>query len=80
MPGKGNERKASSPIAGSLRDALRTFVAFGVAFVFVKIGGDIPGVDMAGAQEALVVIITSAILAFAGKAFRNNDVTIGKVL
>jgi hypothetical protein len=55
-------------------------VAFGVAFVFVKIGGDVPGVDMAGAQEALVVIITSAILAFAGKAFRNHDVTIGKVL
>jgi hypothetical protein len=37
-------------------------------------------VDLAGAQEAVVVIITSAVLAFAGKAFRNKGSAVGKVI
>ena len=74
------KRDASSPSKGALRDAVRTFVAFIVAFGIAWLGGKIPGVDLAGMQEALIVIGTSAILAFAGKAFRNNDVVVGKVL
>jgi uncharacterized membrane protein YccC len=73
-------RPASSPIKGSMRDALRTFIAFAVAFAFTKILGETGAVDLAGAQEALVVIITSGILAFAGKAFRNKGLAIGKVI
>ena len=75
-----NERPASTPTKGALRDAVRTFVAFGVAFIFVKIGGAIPGIDLAGSQEAVIVIITSAIMAFAGKAFRNKGLSVGKVI
>ena len=74
------ERTASSPIKGSLRDAIRTFVAFLVAFGFTWLGGKIPGVDLAGMQEGLIVILTSAILAFAGKAFRNKGVSVGEIL
>jgi hypothetical protein len=73
-------REASSPITGGMRDAVRTFVAFVVAFLFAKLIGETTAIDLAGAQEAVVVIITSAILAFAGKAFRNNGVTVGKVI
>ena len=73
-------RAASSPIKGSLRDMVRTFVAFVVAFVFVKLGGAMPGVELAGMQEAVIVIATSALMAFLGKAFRNNDMMIGKIL
>lgn len=76
MPG----RPASGPFAGSARDALRTFVAFVVAFAFTKLGGAIPGVELAGVQEAVVVILMSAIMAFAGKAFRNSDMAIGKIM
>ena len=63
-----------------MRDAVRTFVAFVVAFGIAWLGGKIPGVDLAGMQEALIVIGTSAILAFAGKAFRNNGKAVGSVL
>jgi hypothetical protein len=73
-------RPASSPTAGGLRDIVRTFVAFGVAFTFVKIGGAVPGVDMAGMQEAVIVIIVSAVMAFAGKAFRGAGIGVGKVM
>jgi hypothetical protein len=73
-------RAASSPVKGGARDAIRTFVAFAVAFAFTKLGGDIPGVDMAGVQEALVVIIMSGILAFMGKAMRNNGESKAAVL
>lgn len=73
-------RPASSPTTGALRDVVRTFVAFVVAFAFVKLGGAIPGVDLAGVQEGVIVIITSAILAFVGKAMRNNDKAIGRVI
>ena len=73
-------RTASSPLMGSLRDSVRTFVAFIVAFGFVKLGGAIPGVDLAGVEEAVVVIGTSAILAFIGKAMRNAGATLGKVV
>lgn len=75
-----SNRSASSPVKGSLRDAVRTFVAFIVAFAFTWLGGKIPGVELAGLQEGIVVIVTSAILAFMGKAFRNNGVAVGKVL
>jgi len=78
------KRPASPPITGSLRDALRTFVAFFVAFGFAKLtnvlGDSAQSVDLTGAQEAVVVIIVSAILAFAGKAFRNKGVSVGKVI
>jgi hypothetical protein len=59
---------------------VRTFVGFGVAFAFVKIGGAVPGIDLAGAQEAVIVIIVSAIMAFCGKAFRSSGMAIGKVM
>ena len=78
MPGQG--RKASSPLTGGMRDIIRTFVAFVVAFGFTKLGGGIPGVDQAGLVEAIVVIVMSAILAFTGKAFRNSDKAVGKVI
>ncbi len=74
------KRTASSPTAGGLRDLVRTFVGFGVAFIFVKIGGAVPGVDLAGMQEAVIVIIVSAIMAFAGKAFRGAGMSVGKVM
>jgi hypothetical protein len=73
-------RPASTPTTGMLRDAIRTFVAFLVAFLFTWLGGKIPGIDLVGMQEGVIVIITSAILAFMGKAFRNNDVTVGRVI
>jgi len=74
------DRVASSPVKGGLRDIVRTFVGFFVAFIFVKIGGAIPGVDLAGAQEAVIVILVSAIMAFAGKAFRGAGMSVGKVM
>jgi hypothetical protein len=73
-------RPASSPIKGSMRDMVRTFVAFFVAFLFVKLGGALPGVELAGVQEAVIVILTSALMAFIGKAFRNSGMAIGKIL
>jgi len=36
--------------------------------------------ELAGEQEAVVVIITSAVLAFMGKAFRNSGSVVGKVI
>ena len=73
-------RTASSPTTGAFRDAIRTFVAFAVAFVFTKLLGETTAVDLAGAQEAVVVIITSAVLAFVGKAMRNKEVALGKIV
>ena len=73
-------RPASSPIKGSMRDVVRTFVAFVVAFGFTWLGGKLPGVELAGIQEGIIVIITSGILAFAGKAFRNSGLAVGKIL
>ena len=80
VPAPDPVRPASSPIMGSVRDAVRTFVAFLVAFVFVKLGALVPGVDLASAQEAIVVNITSAVLAFAVKAMRGAGVSLGKVI
>lgn len=74
------KRAASAPATGAFRDAIRTFVAFIVAFAFTKLLGETTAVDLAGAQEAVVVIITSAVLAFAGKAMRNSGMAIGKVV
>ena len=74
------DRVASSPIKGGMRDVVRTFVGFGVAFIFVKIGGAVPGVDLVGMQEAVIVIIVSAIMAFAGKSFRGAGIGAGKVM
>jgi hypothetical protein len=76
----GTDRKASSPTTGAFRDSIRTFVAFVVAFVFTKLVGETTAIDLAGAQEAVVVIVTSALLAFIGKAFRNKGKALGKVL
>lgn len=73
-------RVASSPVKGGMRDLVRTFVGFVVAFIFVKIGGAVPGVDLAGAQEAVIVMIVSGIMAFAGKSFRSAGMKIGKVM
>ena len=65
-------RSASSPIKGSMREVVRTFVAFVVAFAFTWLGGKLPAVELAGVQEG--------ILAFAGKAFRNSGLAVGKIL
>lgn len=77
-------RTASTPAAGGLRDALRTFVAFGVAALFAfigsKLGDSAEGVDLVSMQEGLTVIIVSAVLAFLGKAFRNSNKAVGKIL
>jgi len=73
-------RPASAPTTGALRDAVRTFVAFIVAFLFAKITAAGLEVDLTGVQEGVVVIITSAILAFVGKAMRNKGMTLGKVV
>jgi hypothetical protein len=73
-------RTASTPVMGGMRDMIRTFVAFFVAFLFVKLGGMVPGVDLAGMQEAVIVIATSGLMAFLGKAMRNNDMAIGKIM
>jgi hypothetical protein len=59
---------------------VRTFVAFVVAFVFVKLGAFAPGVDLASTQEVIVVILTSGILAAAGKLLRNKGITLGKIV
>jgi hypothetical protein len=63
-----------------MRDAIRTFIAFLVALLFTKIFGEVTAVELAGAQEAIVVIVTSALLAFIGKAMRNAGMTLGKVV
>ena len=76
----GKERKASSPAAGGVRDVVRTVVAFAVAFLFMKLGGAIPGVDLAGMQEAIVVILVSGIMAFMGKSFRSAGKSVGKIM
>ena len=73
-------RVASSPAKGGMRDMVRTFVAFFVAFGFTWIGGKVPGIELAGMQEAVIVILVSAIMAFAGKAFRSNGMAIGRVM
>ena len=73
-------RAASSPVMGGARDMVRTFVAFVVAFIFVKLGALVPGVDLASTEEAVVVIITSGVLAFVGKAMRNKGISFGKVV
>ena len=78
MPGK--ERVASSPLKGGMRDAIRTMIAFIVAFGFAKLLGATTAGEMAGPQEALVVIITSAVLAFIGKSMRNHGKSPGMVL
>jgi hypothetical protein len=39
-----------------------------------------PGIDLAGMQEAVIVMIVSAIMAFAGKAFRSADMGVGKIM
>jgi hypothetical protein len=74
------KRVASSPAAGGIRDIVRTFVGFFVAFAFVKLGGAVPGIDLAGAQEAVIVILVSAVMAFAGKSFRSAGMRVGKVM
>jgi len=66
------KRKASSPTKGALRDAVRTFVAFVIAFLVVKIFGAEAAAGMSGATEGIIVIVTSAIFAFVGKAMRNQ--------
>ena len=73
-------RVASSPVKGGMRDMVRTFVAFFVAFGFTWLGGQLPGVELAGMQEAVIVIVVSGIMAFAGKAFRSSDMAIGKFM
>jgi hypothetical protein len=77
-------RAASSPIKGGLRDALRTLVAFAVAALLAlaakKLGIIEGSVDLVGIGEGITVVVMSAIMAFAGKAFRNNGVTVGKVI
>jgi hypothetical protein len=73
-------RTASTPIVGGLRDAARTFVAFVVAFAFVKLGALVPGVDLASTEEAVVVIITSGLLAMIGKLMRNKGMSFGKIV
>jgi hypothetical protein len=74
------ERTASAPATGAFRDAIRTFVAFVVAFIATKFLGEATALDLAGAQEAAVVIVTSAILAFVGKVMRNSGMAIGKIV
>lgn len=78
------ERAASSPIKGGMRDAIRTFIAFAVAALLAlaakKLGIVEGDIDLVGVGEGLTVIIFSAIMAFAGKAFRNKGQAIGKVL
>jgi hypothetical protein len=78
------ERAASSPIKGGMRDAVRTFVAFAVASLLAlaakKLGIIEGSVDLVGIGEGITVIIMSAIMAFAGKAFRNKGKAIGQVL
>ena len=59
-------------------------MAFGVAALFAfiasKMGDSAEGVDLVSMQEGLTVIIVSALLAFMGKAFRNKDKAVGKIL
>jgi uncharacterized membrane protein YccC len=66
-------RVASTPTQGALRDATRTFVAFVIAFLLTRLVGAETAVDLAGATEGLVVIITSALFAFVGKLMRDKD-------
>jgi hypothetical protein len=84
MPKEKKDRKASSPAVGGMRDAVRTIVAFGVAaglaFAASKMGLVEGQIDLAGIGEGITVVIVSAIMAFMGKAFRNNGQAVGKVL
>ena len=73
-------RTASAPTTGALRDAVRTFVGFVVAFLAVKLFGEAGSEHVIGATEGLVVIITSAIFAFVGKAMRNKGLSFGKIV
>jgi hypothetical protein len=75
-----DERVASSPTTGAFRDAIRTFVAFVVAFALTKLVGEETAMNLQGATEGLVVIVTSAIFAFIGKSMRNSGVALGKVM
>lgn len=74
------ERKASSPPVGAMRDAVRTLIGFIIAFGLVKLFGEDKAAELAGVSEGLVVIITSAILAFVGKAMRNDGMSAGKII
>lgn len=73
-------RKASSPAMGGMRDAIRTMVGFGVAFLLIKIFGEETATSMTGMTESIIVVITSAIFAFMGKSLRNADNSAGKVI
>lgn len=70
-------RPASPPVKGLLRDVVRTSVAFVVAFGFTKLTTLGLNVDLSGLQESLVVIITSAILAYIGKVARDHGFSLG---
>jgi uncharacterized membrane protein YccC len=73
-------RVASTPSQGALRDAVRTFVAFIIAFLLAKLVDAETAVNLAGATEGLVVIVTSAIFAFVGKMLRDKGNVVGKVV
>lgn len=73
-------RPASSPATGAFRDSIRTFVAFLVAFAFTKMFGEVAAVDLAGAQEAVITIVMSAVFAGLGKLMRNKGNALGKVI
>jgi hypothetical protein len=73
-------RTASSPTTGAFRDAIRTFVAFVVAFALTKLVGEQTALNLQGVTEGMVVIITSAIFAFIGKSMRNSGLGLGKVI
>ena len=73
-------RVASPPSAGALRDAVRTSLAIGLTLLVARFFGEETAGKLSGAIEAGAVVIISAVLAFAGKVFRNNDQAAGTVV
>ena len=73
-------RKASTPTAGAARDAFRTLLGFGIAFLSVKLLGPETADTLAGPVEAGIVVLSSMIFAFVGKKMRNDEKPLGEVL
>lgn len=73
-------RPASTPNVGAVRDAVRTTLAFGIAWALTKIVGAEMATQMSGAVEGVVVVAVSALFAWLGKVFRNKDSVAGQVI
>ena len=73
-------REASPPRVGAARDATRTLIACGIAWLLVGVVGEEQAATMSDALAPAIVIGVSAVFAFLGKKLRNDGSKLGKVV